>query len=101
MLSARGTDRGFARRNAGAELDGSLRAGLWQQFGAAIDMLENAILACPDDLWNDRSRQPEFWYLTYHTLFWLDLYLSGSIDGFRPPSPFTRHPAACGRLGDR
>jgi DinB superfamily len=62
---------------------------LWQQFGAAIDMLENALLACPDELWSDRSRQPEFWYVIYHTLFFLDLYLSGSVEGFTPPAPFT------------
>lgn len=62
---------------------------LWQQFGASIDMLENAMLDCPDEIWGDRSQQPEFWYLVYHTLFFLDLYLSGSIDGFKPPDPFT------------
>ena len=62
---------------------------LWQQFGAAIDMLENALLACPDELWNDRSKRPEFWYVVYHTLFFLDLYLSGSVEGFAPPAPFT------------
>ena len=61
----------------------------WSQFGAAIDMLENAMLQCPDELWGDRSRRPEFWYLVYHTLFWLDLYLSDSLDGFMPPAPFT------------
>jgi len=26
---------------------------LWQQFGAAIDMLEDATRACPDDLWSN------------------------------------------------
>lgn len=62
---------------------------LWQQFGAAIDMLENAMLACPEDLWGNRSKQPEFWYLAYHTLFWLDFYLSDSAEGFTPPAPFT------------
>lgn len=62
---------------------------LWQQFGAAIDMLENALLACPDELWSDRSRQPEFWYVVFHTLFFLDLSLSGSVEGFAPPAPFT------------
>ncbi len=62
---------------------------MWRQFGAAIDMLENALLACPDELWGDRSQRPEFWYLVYHTLFWLDLYLSGSVEGFAPPVPFT------------
>ena len=70
-------------------MDNIWKAIVWQQFGAAIDMLENAIDACPDDLWNDRSRQPEFWYVAYHTLFWLDLYQSDSLEGFSPPAPFT------------
>jgi hypothetical protein len=70
---------------------------LWGQLGAAIDMLENAITACPDEVWSDLSRRPEwrrkdvvgFWYLAYHTLFFLDLQLSGgSTEGFAPPAPF-------------
>jgi hypothetical protein len=61
---------------------------IWQQFGAAIDSLENALVACPEQLWNDRSRKPEFWYLVYHTLFWLDFNLSDSPEGFSPPTPF-------------
>ncbi len=66
-----------------------LKEGLWQQFGAAIDMLENAIVACPEQLWGDRAQQPEFWYTTFHALFFLDLYLSGTEKGFAPPTPFT------------
>jgi DinB family protein len=71
---------------------------LWVQFGAAIQMLENAIDACPDDVWSDPSRRPEwprhdvvgFWYLVYHTLFWLDFYLSNQPEEeFSPPAPFT------------
>lgn len=62
---------------------------IWSQFGAAIDMLENAINVCPETLWFDRSRQPEFWYLAFHTLFWLDFYLSDSAQEFTPPPPFT------------
>ena len=62
---------------------------LWHQLGAAIDTLENAITACPDALWSDRSQQPEYWYLAYHTLFFLDYYLSDTADGFAPPEPFT------------
>lgn len=61
---------------------------IWQQFGAAIDMLENSLVACPEELWSDRTQQPEFWYVTYHTLFFLDLYLSDSVEGFTPPMPF-------------
>jgi hypothetical protein len=62
---------------------------LWRQFGAAIDMLENAVVACPHELWGDRSQRPEFWYVVYHTLFFLDYYLSDSPDGFAPPVPYT------------
>jgi hypothetical protein len=63
---------------------------IWQQLGATIDMLENAMHACPDNVWNAaRSQQPESWYLVYHTLFWLDFYLSDPDSSFVPPSPFT------------
>lgn len=61
---------------------------LWRQFGAAIDALDQAVVACPADLWNDRSQQPEFWYVAYHALFWLDLYLTGAVEEFVPPAPF-------------
>ncbi|MDD4051419.1 MAG: DinB family protein [candidate division Zixibacteria bacterium] len=70
-------------------MDTTWKSITWRQFGAAIDMLDNAMLACPDHLWTDRSRQPEFWYAAYHTLFFLDYYLSDSSEGFAPPSPFT------------
>lgn len=70
---------------------------IWHQFGAAIDMLDNAVRACPDELWRERlwhnpSERPEFsqfWYIVYHTLFWLELYLSGAVEGFAPLAPFT------------
>jgi DinB superfamily len=52
-------------------------------------MLADALSACPVALWGDRTQQTEFWYTVYHTLFWLDLYLSGSAEGFVPPVPFT------------
>ena len=72
------------------------RTALWRQFGAAIDMLENALVACPTTLWNellwsDHSvpEYPAFWSIAHHTLFWLDLYLTGSHEGFAPPAPFT------------
>jgi hypothetical protein len=72
---------------------------LWRQFGAAIDMLRDALRDCPDELWEERlwADRPDqwvaagfsaFWYLGYHTLFWLDLYLTGAEEGFAPPAPF-------------
>jgi len=70
---------------------------LWAQFGASLDMLENAMRACPDQVWSDLSKPPQwvshdvvgFWYVAYHTLFFLDLYLSDSPEDFAPPAPFT------------
>jgi len=59
------------------------------QFGASIEMLENVIKVCPEKLFGDRSNKPEYWYLVYHTIFWLDFYLSESPDSFYPPPPFT------------
>jgi uncharacterized damage-inducible protein DinB len=77
-------------------MDALWRRVVWLQFGAAIDMLANALRACPDELWeeplwDDRSLpgSSTFWYVAYHTLFWLDLYLSGTAEGFAPPAPFT------------
>ena len=66
------------------------------QFLAAIGMFDNALRDCPADLWqarmwNDPAMGPEFsefWYVAYHALFWLDLYLGGSVEGFMPPVPF-------------
>jgi len=31
----------------------------------------------------------EYWYVVFHTLFFLDFYLSDSSEGFTPPVPFT------------
>ncbi len=72
---------------------------LWRQFGAAIDMLGNALVDCPDELWEKRIWGDQldqwvetgfsaFWRLGYHALFWLDLYLTGAEEGFTPPAPF-------------
>lgn len=78
-------------------MDTTWKAIVWHQFGAAIDMLEDALRACPDELWrerlySERSLEPEFaefWYVVYHALFWLDFYLSDSVEGFAPPTSFT------------
>jgi hypothetical protein len=53
-------------------MDATWKTMIWQQFGASIEMIENAVHACPGQLWSDRSQRPEFWYLTFHTLFWGD-----------------------------
>jgi len=67
-------------------MNNTINAILWRQFGASIDMLENAIAMCPPEVWNTSSK---FWYNAYHCLFFLDYYLTLKPVGFSPPSPFT------------
>ena len=82
-------------------LDSTWSRALWRQFGAAIEMLDNAVVVCPASLWRERlwsdppdHPQPpfgEFWCIAYHTLYWLDVYLSSVAEspaGVTPPSPF-------------
>ncbi|GAB4553825.1 MAG: hypothetical protein OHK0023_23280 [Anaerolineae bacterium] len=78
-------------------MDANLKMSLWRQFGAAIDFLDEMISDCPEDVWlaslwltpNKPPELSQFWYVVYHSLFWLDLYLTGTEDGFVPPPPFT------------
>ncbi|MCA0457748.1 MAG: DinB family protein [Chloroflexi bacterium] len=77
-------------------MDNNLKTSIWQQFGASIDYLVNTIEACPDSLWhaslwNTDDKPPElaqFWYVAYHSAFWLNLYLTGAEEGYLPPPPF-------------
>jgi hypothetical protein len=78
-------------------MDSYIKTSIWQQFGAAIDYLEDSIKVCPENRWtaslwlpaDSPVERPQFWYVAYHTLFWLDLYLTGTEDGFLPPAPFS------------
>ena len=67
-------------------MDQSFKETIWRQFGASIDMLENAIALCPSKFWDTEKK---FWYITYHCLFYLDYYLTLEPDKFSPPSPYT------------
>ncbi len=72
---------------------------IWEQLGAAIDMLGNDVRACPaqlwqDSLWTDPTNAPEYtqcWFVAFHALKWLDFYLSGTEGGYESytlPAPF-------------
>jgi len=76
---------------------------IWNQYGAALDTLGDAIRLCPDGLWTmvlwkdeDDERYGQFWFVAYHTVFWVDLFLTGTSEGFAPPPPFIR-----GKLPDQ
>ena len=91
-------------------MDSTWTTSVWKQYGAALAMLEDAITRCPDHLWSsvvwhddEDVRYGHVWFVAYHTLFWLDLFLTGSQEGFAPPPPFIRgvlpeHPYTKGQL---
>ncbi len=80
----------------------TLKTELLKQFGAALDMFENAINNCPDSLWTynystnadtkdakhiDEVRS-SYWYIAFHTLFFTDYYLDMDPGNFKMPEPF-------------
>src|SRR5262245_19873213 len=96
------TDDGFVTEVGGSNMDTLWSTALWRQYEAAIDMLDNALVTCPDALWTQRlwqtpspppfpSQFAEFWYVSFHALVWLDLYLSGvPEEEFAPPAHFAQ-----------
>jgi hypothetical protein len=75
-------------------MENILQASLWQQFGASLDMLDDAITLCPDELWTavlwkdtEDPRYGTFWFIAYHATAWLDRFMTNSPD-FKLPPPF-------------
>jgi hypothetical protein len=53
------------------------------EFEAALSMLNACIEACPEQNWEDKIANGTFRWVTYHALFFLDLYLSPSEHEFK------------------
>lgn len=64
----------------------STQDSIWSQFGASLDMLENAIRMCPDEHWDTELN---FWKLSFHCTFWTDYYLTTEPSKFESPTQFT------------
>lgn len=62
-----------------------MKKALFSQFGASIDTLEAVIRLCPDEQWD---REHNIWYTAFHTIFFLDYYLTPDPGNFAPPLPF-------------
>jgi DinB superfamily len=60
-----------------------VRTILTDQFEAALCMLDHCIRACPPEHWEGKIANRTFRWVAYHTLFWVDMYLSpGDEDAF-------------------
>ena len=67
-------------------MEDKFRECLWRNFAATIDMLNNIIEMCPDALWEKKDK---FFYMAYHTVIFLDYYLSYPVKEFEPKLPYT------------
>jgi hypothetical protein len=55
---------------------------LVSQYEASLAMLNQCIAACPEDRWEDKIGQGTIRWVTYHTLFFTDLYLTPNEHAF-------------------
>lgn len=54
------------------------------QYLAALEMLAQAIIQCPEPLWADPEDKNQFWNIAYHALFYAHMYLQITEDEFQP-----------------
>jgi hypothetical protein len=54
------------------------------QYWASLEMLRQAILQCPDSLWQSAEYQNPFWHVAYHAIFYTHLYLHATEADFAP-----------------
>jgi hypothetical protein len=52
------------------------------QYEASLAMLNRCIEACPIDHWENKIGNGTFRWVAYHTLFFVDLYLSRTAESF-------------------
>ena len=67
------------------------------QYLASLEMLSQAILQCPEELWEDARFPNQFWQIAYHVLFYTHLYLQPTEEDF---IPWENHKDGLVSLGD-
>lgn len=64
----------------------NLKPAIAGQYHAAMDMLKEAIEACPEEMWAGGAppdiQWRSFWRLSYHTLFFTRFYLEVQMNDF-------------------
>lgn len=54
------------------------------QFHAALSMFNDCVSRCPAEQWENNVGNYPFWNVAYHTLFYVDFYLSPNEQSFSP-----------------
>jgi len=63
-------------------MDGGYKKVVLGQFEAALAMLNVCLVKCPDEHWDGPIAKYPFWQAAYHTLCFVDCYLSPSNEAF-------------------
>ncbi len=61
-----------------------IHANIQSQYEASLSMLREAIIKCPDAIWDDQSYRNVFWQISYHALFFTHLYVQPQLSAFTP-----------------
>ena len=61
-----------------------IKAVIQSQYLAALEMLKQAIVRCPETMWHDPAQKNQFWHMAYHALFYTHLYLQPTEKDFVP-----------------
>lgn len=54
------------------------------QHLAAVEMLKQAVIECPSEMWDAPTDTPKFWHIAYHALFYTHLYIQPTEQTFVP-----------------
>ncbi|MFH2114412.1 MAG: DinB family protein [Spirochaetota bacterium] len=73
-----------------------IRTALAAQLGAALDTLVYCVEQCPEDQWQESHGDYPFSQVVFHTLFFCDFYLSGSMSDFKNQAYHTDRPGFFG-----
>ncbi len=65
-----------------------IAAMLVSQYQASLEMLRQAVIACPESVWNAPEDKNKFWQTAYHALFFVHVYAAESETAF---TPWPRH----------
>lgn len=75
----------------------NIKDAIISQYLAALAMLRQAIVACPDALWGDPAYRNRTWHIAYHALFYTHLYAQPSLREF---VPWSKHREDLQDMGD-
>jgi uncharacterized damage-inducible protein DinB len=64
------------------------------QFEASLKTLKNVIASCPDEYWHEKDNDYPFSQVAFHTLFYIDYYLTDTVEAMKQQPFHVDHQSA-------